>query len=364
MDLFEILAKRIVKLYDKDGSILKGNFKIGYYKSKYSSFNGETIRLFLNNEPLGKEGYRVDYKCKCGSINNILLQKYLLRNENSSCIKCRELDDDKRNNQSNYMKDTLNKNNGSIIKKRIKNVEELSTDEKITKSKVLFNNESDDYKEKYFKINTTIDEFNSHKNSIISINDVSIDDLDFIPFLSIKNHIRFSQYIKNRKNGELLKFTKIVYNCDSCGKDFISSGRRLPKEKLSQYKILCKDCALCNKAFKVRSHRNLEGNKIVYQSKPELDLIDFCNSNDIIINNGPYIEYHWDNKKRNYRVDFETKNMLIEIKDDHIWHRNQVESGQWEEKEKAAINYCKKNNKDFKLIFKKDIISFLNSIKI
>ena len=362
MKLFEILTKGIIELYDKSGNTLKGDISIDYFKSKYSSFDGETIRLFLNGIPLGRDGYRVKYECICGSINNILLQKYLMRNESSSCFRCRELNIDKIKTHSDYMKNTYNIN-GKVVK-NIKKVEELSTDDLIQKSKLLFNNESDDYKEKYFKINTTIDEFNKHRDSIICINNIDIDSLEFIPYLSIRSHIKFTQYVKNNKNGKLAKFNNIVYICGSCDKEFLSSGRRLPKEKLSKHKILCKDCALCNRAFKIRNIKNIEGNQVVYQSKPELDLINFCNSNNIIIKNGPYLEYFFNNKKRTYRVDFEVNNMLIEIKGDHIWHRNQVKSGKWAMKEKAAKEYCIKNNKIFKLVFKKDTINIQKDIKI
>jgi hypothetical protein len=77
----------------------------------------------------------------------------------------------------------------------------------------------------------------------------------------------------------------------------------------------------------------------MYQSKLELKFIDWCCSNNLVVKNGPNIEYVFKNKSHKYRVDFQIDNILIEIKDFHIWHRNQVESGLWETKLKAVDRY-------------------------
>ena len=57
--------------------------------------------------------------------------------------------------------------------------------------------------------------------------------------------------------------------------------------------------------------------------------------------NGPNIDYKFNDKNCKYRVDFQINDILIEIKDFHIWHRNQVESGLWKAKEEAVDNYIK-----------------------
>jgi hypothetical protein len=48
-------------------------------------------------------------------------------------------------------------------------------------------------------------------------------------------------------------------------------------------------------------------------------------------------------KSRKYRVDFQINDCLIEIKDFHIWHRNQVESGLWQAKVDAVEKYISEN---------------------
>jgi hypothetical protein len=45
-------------------------------------------------------------------------------------------------------------------------------------------------------------------------------------------------------------------------------------------------------------------------------------------------------------VDFQIKNILIEIKDFHIWHKNQVDSGVWDAKVNAVNTYIKNNDLD------------------
>jgi hypothetical protein len=48
-------------------------------------------------------------------------------------------------------------------------------------------------------------------------------------------------------------------------------------------------------------------------------------------------------KSRVYRVDFRINNILIEIKDNHIWHQNDVKSGKWLSKEDAVKKLVKNN---------------------
>jgi hypothetical protein len=74
----------------------------------------------------------------------------------------------------------------------------------------------------------------------------------------------------------------------------------------------------------------------MYQSKLELKFINWCNSNNIIVNNGPVVDYLFNGKNHKYRIDFQIDDLLIEIKDFHIWHKNQVESGKWAAKLSAV----------------------------
>jgi hypothetical protein len=72
--------------------------------------------------------------------------------------------------------------------------------------------------------------------------------------------------------------------------------------------------------------------------------VHWCESNKLIVKNGPTVEYMFNGKTKKYRVDFQIGNMLIEIKDFHIWHKTQVDSGQWDAKVNEANKYIKDNN--------------------
>jgi hypothetical protein len=84
----------------------------------------------------------------------------------------------------------------------------------------------------------------------------------------------------------------------------------------------------------------------MYQSKLELKFINWCAENNINVINGPNIEYIFNNKTHKYRVDFQINKILIEIKDFHIWHKNQVESGLLEIKTNCVQKYIIENNLD------------------
>ena len=85
----------------------------------------------------------------------------------------------------------------------------------------------------------------------------------------------------------------------------------------------------------------------------------------IEIINGPKVKYFFDGKERTYSIDFELpkQHKLIEIKDNHIWHKKQVESGRWQKKENAAIEYANKLNYEYHIIFPNDIEGFFQTLK-
>jgi hypothetical protein len=94
----------------------------------------------------------------------------------------------------------------------------------------------------------------------------------------------------------------------------------------------------------IRHTKNIINEKILYQSKLELKFIDWCNTNQLIIKNGPSLKYNFNGKDRIYKVDFRLNNVLIETKDDHIWHQNDLKSGKWAAKIAAVENEIKNNN--------------------
>ncbi len=346
------LCKNINFVLDvKSNKKYTGEFKPVLYKHIYSSSNSESIRLENNGEILPLKDIKVEYVCpNCKNVSFILLKKFLSK-LSLKCSKCRE-DDEKRKKQSDYIKKTY-KEFGKIKAKAkifVKKFNQLSTDELIEISKKEFESEIDSFKEEYFKKVPTIEEFNKIKDKI-QIDNINMNNVKYYPYIKTSHSRKYSPKVLDEKEVFHLLY-KIKYKCDCCGSEY--EGRNF-KEKSSQYKLLCKGCNLSNKTFKVRSTTNIRNEKIVYQSVPELDLIKYCNVNSILIQNGPMIPYNFMGKKLKYKVDFKIKNILIEIKDNHIWHRNEILSGKWGAKESAAIEYSKKNNLEYRLIMKEDV---------
>jgi hypothetical protein len=346
---FEKLCKYIILVYDTDIKY-EGEFIPVLFKHKYSSSPNETIRLKLDNQILPIKGMKVKYSCpNCSNISDILMKRFLHK-KTIKCISCRE-DSEKRISQSNYIKNCYEKH-GKVKKKdrQFKKFNDLSSYELIKISNDKFGLESETFKTNYWEKVPTLEQFNKLKNKI-KIDDINMDNVIYYPHIKTNHSHKYSPKILD-ECGKLHLLSKLTFKCDFCGDYF--DGRNF-KEKSLQYKLLCKDCLLCNKTFKIRNTKNIKNESVIYQSKPELDLIKYCNLNSILIENGPKIDYYYNNKKLRYKVDFKIKNILIEIKDFHIWHKIEVESGKWERKESAAKEYCKNNNLEYKLIMKSDI---------
>lgn len=351
-DNLKKLCNNINLIIDPETNIkYTGNFKPVLYKHKYSSQRGESLRIDNDGEILPNRFLQVSYTCpNCGSENKILLKRFLAKTT-LRCKKCLE-DEDKRKKQSEYIKKSMEEF-GKIIPKQkqyIKKFKELTSQELIEISNKEFSSESEEFKLDYFKRNPTFEEFEKLRNKI-KIGNLNMNKIIFYPHIKTNHSTKYSPKVLD-ENGNFHLLYNVKFLCDSCGHEF--EGRYF-KQRASNYKVLCRDCNLSNNTFKIKQTTNIKGEKVIYQSNPELELIEYCELNSILIQNGPKIEYNFKGKKLRYKVDFKIKNILIEIKDNHVWHRNEVKSGKWSAKENAAREYCKKNNLEYKLIMMSDI---------
>ena len=126
----------------------------------------------------------------------------------------------------------------------------------------------------------------------------------------------------------------------------------------NRIKILCKDCSMCNKIFKFKvKHVTIFGNKIKYNSNYEKRFLTWCEENNIMVKNGPEINYIWNNNNYKYNPNFEIidKNTLLEFKDNHEWRKQHIKSGKFEQKNKYTNIWCKENNYIFYIIFPKNL---------
>lgn len=353
---FDLLEKSIISLESFDGETMTEKpFKLCYYKKKYSNIKAPSLNIFYGDTPIDRNKFKVTYKCLCGNISTIHLKKFLAK-KTIVCSKCRETEE-KRKNHSILLRTKNFKE--KIHKKVFEKIED-----KINKSIKEFNLESAEFIRNFYDKNLTIAEYNNIKDKIVGVNGISVLDkkIEFVPIMRIGNQTKYSQYILI--DGIETPFKNIKFKCDNCGDNFNTSRR--PKEKINNKKILCQTCYFCNKIFKIRKYITIFGDELLYQSNLEKKFIEMCEKNNIKIFNGFKIDYFFKNKKRKYRVDFylpEYK-ILIEIKDNHVWHRKQLDSGMWGAKQLAAEKYSEINNLKYNILFQEDLDEFFKPIKI
>lgn len=346
MILNEYINNIINITYIDDDTIIDdiSNIKFDFYKDKYSSTT--SIRLLINNKPIQTKKFKIKYKClTCKNIHDILLKKFLLKN-NKYCKNCKESDIIKRNNQS----------------LRFENKEKWLENKQIKDVKKSYDNMPNIYKIKYGKTHLNISEFNNIKHNINNVDGILFipDNWLYIYAHPINNQFKFAPKLFNITSNKYYNFNNIKFKCECC--DNIFNKNKSLKGKI---KILCPTCTYTNKTFKIRHTTNINNEKILYQSKLELQFIEECNKKHIIINNGTHIDYFFNNKRCVYRIDFilPEYNQLIEIKDNHIWHLNQLKNGKWDAKMLATNEYIKKHNLYYDILFPPDIFTFINKIK-
>lgn len=346
MDL-EKLSEAIIAVYDNDGKQVEyKECSIKMAMSKYSSTKEETPTLFLDGEPFRRiRKAKITFKCDCGRINTIHLSKFL-KKEKMNCKHCAE---------------TLEKRkHHSEVLRKIHKGETYIKNVRYKTNTYDFSKETEEFKENFYKTHLTETEFDTFKKYLYSVNDVCVEgkNVEFFSHEKCTNHNKYRQMVKI--DGTLVTFQKIKLKCANCGEIF--SITRNPKERIIAHNFDCKGCYLNNTTFKVQKI----GDNLTFQGKLELNFIKRCKECGISIVNGPRIKYVWRGVEKKYITDFYLPQfkMIIELKDNHIWHKNQVKCGKWGCKENAAKQYAKINGCQFVLLFPNDIESFFNNLEI
>ena len=366
----EILLDNIFSIINKktNEEIELNKIKIDNIVDNYSNTKVPIYRFLYNNVIIKKNNdYQVKYKCiKCDSIRDTLLNNVLRKiNKNIvRCYICKELEECKRQNQSKFMVDTY-KNHGKIISK-IRENKNITLLEKLRIDNEIFMNYDDDFKENYFKRNLTYEEFEYLRPKILSIQNkkfVLDSDLVYYPTVSISNQTRFCSYLYSLSRNSLEKIHNIILKCDNCETLFISKNLHSHKNRIKSF---CTDCNLTNNIFKIRCYNNIANEKILYQSKFELKFIRYCNENKIYLINGPKINYIFNNNIKTYRIDFAIEKIktLIEIKDNHCWHLDNLNSGKWDAKVEGVKKFIEEQDEynNFIIIFPKSYVKITKEI--
>jgi hypothetical protein len=305
--------------------------KLVFENSKYSSTKNNIWHLYINDNKITKKNNFVFfYKClHCHNINSCGASQILrkIRQCKSQCLQC--------NNINLNSKDFPAKEKKEILSKSFIEIVESSKNE--------FETYPDTYKNSYLLSHLSEKDYERIKPNIISFcngKQCDMENYEYWPIYKVNNQMKFSYVIYDKATNSIFKANQPIMKCDNCEKKWRCKSLETFK---NCYKILCPDCKLCNRTFKIRPIKNINSQVIIYQSKLELKFIEWCACNNLIVANGPSIDYIFKSKPHKYRVDFQIKDILIEIKDFHVWHRNQVECGLWDIKIKAVEKYITNN---------------------
>lgn len=320
-------------------------------------------RFVLNDKCVTRNNsFVVKYKCwTCAIEQEISLTLYIrkVNKHMDKCAVCCNLDETKRQNHSKkmqeYSKARLAGAGKKIEKPPVMKWNSLSLHERVDASITEWNEYDDEFRLRYSNIHLDEKEFENLRSKIVSIGNRKITDITqfvYIPAFKVFNQTRFTPMLVDFEHNLIEKPYYIEYICEGCECTFINRDLEVRKNK---YKTLCRECSFCNKIFKRRSYKMPNGNTIIYQSGPELQFIKWCNENSVKIENGPQIKYEFDGKPRKYSVDFCLPDikMLIEIKDNHIWHIRQVETGKWPAKERCAIAWGEEHGYTYTIMYPK-----------
>lgn len=348
----------IQTIRDKESNVdvLPGSYTIEHIASKFSNTKQPIYKLVINGKEISRNNtLTVGYKCITCSIQQEVCLNLFMRKVNRggvNCTACVNKNESKCIAQSEFMKS----NAKQIIKgeySKPRKISSLSLTEHITMSKKSWEEEDGDFKDSYFNVHLTFDDFERIKGQIKGINNKKLTTLDgwvYEPVYRIYNQTKYTPMLVKVDENIIEKPYYITFDCESCGCEYTHRDLETVKNKI---KMLCRDCTLTNKTFRVRKMNLKSGKSIVWQSNPEKRFILWCEDNNIEIQNGPKIPYEFKEKMHDYRVDFELPGlkMLIEIKDNHCWHKGQVESGKHGAKVKATEDWCKINGYNYTIVF-------------
>jgi hypothetical protein len=312
------------------------DIKLEFTCNKYSSKKNNIYHVILNGIQLTKRNkYYIKYKCLTCSSLHIVGTTQFLRKVNKCSHRCYLCCNKDENNQHKEFFESYVAPSPEVKHKSLIDLKEESIN--------LFHTYDDDFKDNYFKNHLTEDDYKRLSKNLKSLQNgkhiIDDDNLQYWPIFKTNNQMLFSSVFYDKINDMIVRAHQPIMQCDNCNK--IWRAKTIEKFK-NCYKILCQDCTFCNKTFKIRNTKNNINEPILYQSQLELKFINWCKNNNITVVNGPTIVYDFEGKQKKYKVAFRIGSILIEIKDNHIWHKRQLESGVWNAKEDAVHNEKKK----------------------
>jgi hypothetical protein len=353
------IIDNILEISDENKNAIEiHEIKLEFSCNKYSSKKNSIYHITLNGKHLSKKStYGIKYKClTCEGIHVVGVTQFIRKVNKCSyrCYLCCNRDEEKRMQHSKFLKTYVPQNNIQDTKTLLQLKQE---------SVIIFEECDDDFKEGYFRYHLTVDDYIRISKNLVSLQNGKhmVQNLEFWPIFKTNNQMLFSSVFYDKQNDMIVKAHQPIFKCQNCQNEW--RAKTIEKFK-NCYKILCHDCSLCNKTFKIRNTKNNVNQIVLYQSRLELKFIEWCNNTNLTVLNGPVLNYMFNDKERKYKVDFQIADILIEIKDDHVWHKNEISSGKWQLKENAAKQEIEKGvYKEYFIITPKNWVYSLNKIK-
>lgn len=336
--------------------------------AKYSNTKTPIYKIVIDNTPIARNNsLTVVYKCiNCTTCQEITLNLYTRKINKQSiyCSLCKNENESKREQQAMFMKENCSTIMRGEYQTKKQQKKGISLSEHLALSAHDWSVDDAEFKEAYDHAHLTVEEFNNVKSKIKGINNKKIIDLGQWEYwfnYRVFNQSRYTPMLVNLSENIVEKPLYITFDCENCGIEHTHRDLEVVKNKI---KVLCRDCTLTNKSFRLRKMEMTDGNSIMWQSVPEKRFIMWCQKHNITIRNGPRLKYTFGDTQHEYRVDFELPDlkMLIEIKDNHCWHLRQVESGKHAAKEAAAKIWCAENNYEYNIVFPKTNATIRNYI--
>lgn len=322
---------------------------IDYLKTnhEYSSKKTDAIWcMLIDGEHVSKhKPYIIKYTCNaCNSVVDIGITQFLRKIQKNNVTRCRycvNKDEIKRLSHSELLKNNPCTRYWEKPAEVLENRNLSILEQKELYEKTFHEEFDSDSQQSYFTYHLTVDEYTHVKKHIISMNNGRVtkdafNKFEYFPIWKCPNQMKYTCVLYDPNRNTIEKPQQIQCKCETCDQVFSIKSLHSLKNK---YKVLCKYCSLCRNTFKRRAMMNINNEKVIVQSKLEIKFVTWCNSNNILVVNGPKLDYVWNDKTHTYYVDFEIPKLqwMIETKDMHIWHQEQTLNGKWYAKKNTAL---------------------------
>jgi len=351
-----------IRTKTKNADVSNQTIQIKLQTHKYSNTHTPVPRFLLDNTEISRNNdLVVGYRClNCGVQNEITLNLYLRKvaNQSRCCDACKNMDPAKRLEHSAWM-------SGPKIPVVESKWKDKPLEQRLEESEQAFLAEDTDFQASYFLNHLTKDEFQRIRTKLTSVGQGKITDLsmwEYFPYYRIWNQTKYAPMLIHTNKHQIETPAYVRWVCEECDQAFVNRDLEVQKNRL---RILCAECGTSSRTCKIRSIITLWG-KIRYQSVQEKRVIEWCVENNIRIENGPRISYSFDGKDHNYKVDFQLPLLqtIVEIKDNHVWHKQHVASGKWSKKEEAAQAWCAEHRWQYDMVFPKTLAKWKEEILV